>query len=276
MSTIQNLKNFIRHGKQARATNAEPTTNVSPVHAHQQQRHHQQAAHYALSDPQVVDHNKVHAQPHPQEGGYSAAAVDNRNVAARAGEAAAHAAGQHQRKEAAAAEGSTTRKEDNDPTVVERIVAEERAAKGKMPRYPGLERWTLIEKMGDGAFSNVYRAKDNTGQYGECAIKVVRKFEMNSSQVSRESRGDTQPSLSSKTLLSTPLAIPSSLYTLHHVSRACTTCPTSSPFPHSLSFLGQQRLGRQRTASGLQKGSEDCGGAHPTLSFLAWIALLAT
>ncbi|KAF2010585.1 hypothetical protein BU24DRAFT_427703 [Aaosphaeria arxii CBS 175.79] len=37
--------------------------------------------------------------------------------------------------------------------------------------------------MGDGAFSNVYRAKDNTGQWGEVAIKVVRKFEMNSSQV---------------------------------------------------------------------------------------------
>jgi serine/threonine protein kinase len=47
-----------------------------------------------------------------------------------------------------------------------------------------LERWTLIEKMGDGAFSNVYKARDTTGQVGEVAIKVVRKFEMNSSQVS--------------------------------------------------------------------------------------------
>jgi len=37
--------------------------------------------------------------------------------------------------------------------------------------------------MGDGAFSNVYRAKDTTGQYDEVAIKVVRKFEMNSNQV---------------------------------------------------------------------------------------------
>jgi serine/threonine protein kinase len=68
--------------------------------------------------------------------------------------------------------------------VLERIVAEEREAKGKMPRYPGLERWTLLEKMGDGAFSNVYRARDTTGQWGEVAIKVVRKFEMNSQQVS--------------------------------------------------------------------------------------------
>ena len=79
--------------------------------------------------------------------------------------------------------GTTDRKKDYDPTVLERIVAEERESKGKLPRYPGLDRYTLIEKMGDGAFSNVYKAKDNSGQYGEVAIKVVRKFEMNSSQV---------------------------------------------------------------------------------------------
>lgn len=38
--------------------------------------------------------------------------------------------------------------------------------------------------MGDGAFSNVYRARDTTGEQGEVAIKVVRKYEMNSMQVS--------------------------------------------------------------------------------------------
>ncbi|MBE7180746.1 MAG: hypothetical protein INR71_05985, partial [Terriglobus roseus] len=161
MSTIQNLKNFIRHGKQARVNNAEPTTNVSPVHAQQQRHHNQHAApppqHYALSDPNVVQQHKPLQHATNPHGDYSAAAVDNRNVAARAGEAAAHAAGDHQRKEAAAAAGSKQRKEDYDPTVVERIVAEERAAKGKLPKYPGLERWTLLEKMGDGAFSNVYR-----------------------------------------------------------------------------------------------------------------------
>lgn len=51
-----------------------------------------------------------------------------------------------------------------------------------MPSYPGLERWLLREKMGDGAFSNVYRAYDSLGKHGEVAIKVVRKFEMNSKQ----------------------------------------------------------------------------------------------
>lgn len=66
----------------------------------------------------------------------------------------------------------------------ERIVAEEREASDKMPYYEGLsERFQLIKKMGDGAFSNVYKARDRqTGQ--KVAIKVVRKYELNSNQVS--------------------------------------------------------------------------------------------
>ena len=113
-------------------------------------------------------------------GDFSAANVDGRNRAAQAGEVAAKAAGDNQKINAG---GSIERTKDLDPTVIERIVAEERESQGKLPKYPGLDRWTLLEKMGDGAFSNVYRAKDNTGKYGEAAIKVVRKFEMNSTQV---------------------------------------------------------------------------------------------
>jgi len=69
--------------------------------------------------------------------------------------------------------------EDN----IAKLVAEESASSRKFPKYPGLERWELVEKMGDGAFSNVYRARDLEGTAGEVAIKVVRKFEMNSMQV---------------------------------------------------------------------------------------------
>jgi hypothetical protein len=109
---------------------------------------------------------------------YSVNAADGRNKGAQAGNVAAHAAGQHQK--AGAAKGG--KKIDTDDLA--RLVAEENESKGKLPKYPGLERWQLIEKMGDGAFSNVYRARDIEGQAGEVAIKVVRKFEMNSSQVS--------------------------------------------------------------------------------------------
>ena len=184
MSTIQNLKNFIRHGKQARASNSphgDPTTTISPVHAQQQRYNPTPQNHYAISDPNVLDHKPLQAG-NVQGADYSAANVDNRNVAAQAGGAAAKAAGD---KQQVGNGGTIGRSKEFDPSAIERIVAEERESKGKLPKYPGLERWTLVEKMGDGAFSNVYRARDNTGQAGEVAIKVVRKFEMNSSQVSR-------------------------------------------------------------------------------------------
>lgn len=115
------------------------------------------------------------AQPQqqaPDHYAYSMAEGDGRNRAAQAGNTAAHAA-EKQKK---------AKKVDQEDLA--RIVAEENESKGRLPRYPGLERWQLIEKMGDGAFSNVYKARDLEGQAGEVAIKVVRKFEMNSSQVS--------------------------------------------------------------------------------------------
>ncbi|EXJ66518.1 CAMK/CAMK1/CAMK1-RCK protein kinase [Cladophialophora psammophila CBS 110553] len=162
MSTIQNLKNFIRHGKQARVAEPprdHPTTNVSPVHAQQQKYHH------GVTDPVGNHHRQPQQHIQPQPGEYLVAAGDNRNVAAQAGAAAAHAAGKNQKIQAD----------------IEAIVAEEREKANKMPRYPGLERFILVEKMGDGAFSNVYKARDTqTGD--EVAIKVVRKFEMNSNQ----------------------------------------------------------------------------------------------
>jgi hypothetical protein len=191
MSTIQNLKNFIRHGKQARVANSphgDPTTNVSPIHA-QQQKHGVQ--HHAITDPNVLDHDQLKGGSNIG-GDYSVANLDNRNVAAQAGGAAAKVLEKDQRINQA---GAVDRKTDYDPSVIERIVAEERESKGKLPKYPGLERFKLIEKMGDGAFSNVYRAKDLTGEWDEVAIKVVRKFEMNSSQVSMDCQ--TEPGISS-------------------------------------------------------------------------------
>ncbi len=183
MAAIQNFKNFLRHGKQARANapHAEPTTNVSTVHAQHQRHNTPEPKHAGISEP-IMDHKPLQGQGQ-DHGAFSAAVVDNRNVAAQAGDVAARVAGDKQKQQAHQQAGTRDRK-DIDPTVLERIVAEEREAKGKLPNYPGLERWKLVEKMGDGAFSNVYRARDTQGQHDEVAIKVVRKFEMNSNQVS--------------------------------------------------------------------------------------------
>ncbi len=107
---------------------------------------------------------------------YSVAPGNEQNRAAQAGNAAAHHAEAHQ------VLGSSTSKARREEEI-QRMVAEEKAVKGKFPRYPGLERWEILEKMGDGAFSNVYRARDLESNKGEVAIKVVRKYEMNSMQV---------------------------------------------------------------------------------------------
>jgi hypothetical protein len=252
MSTIQNLKNFIRHGKQARDQNPKSPPDqpaVSNVHAQrhhntqhasprqQEQRHHDQ---YAMSDPNVYAHQPL--QANAAQGDFSAAALDNRNVAAKAGAAAGAAVEKQQKKE--------QQRKDVDPEVLERIVAEEREAKGKLPRYPGLERWNLVEKMGDGAFSNVYRARDTQGVYNEVAIKVVRKFEMNSTQVR-----DCDPSLlfflysSSSSLLFKPVVRAAA-------NRACG-------------------IGRQGSSSGFQEDAQGSGGAHIPF-FIAFVSLATT
>ena len=118
MSTIQNLKNFIRHGKQARAStpHAEPTTDVSTIHAQQQR---QPPGQYSPG-LDVLENKRQQAETAQK----TAQKVAEKN--ARAHEAD-----------------------------IEQIVAEERQSRSKMPKYPGLERWILSEKMGDGAFSNV-------------------------------------------------------------------------------------------------------------------------
>ncbi|KAH7367655.1 kinase-like domain-containing protein [Plectosphaerella cucumerina] len=173
MSTIQQLKNFIRHGKQARVNN------YDEPQAKQQQSPPQPAAaqklhnDLAMSEP-AVGGQKVHAGV-PEA--YSVAPGDGQNRAAKAGNAAAHAAEPHQNVGQKA--GRTKNIDSNE---IAKLVAEENESRGKFPKYPGLERWVLLEKMGDGAFSNVYRARDTEGQYGEVGIKVVRKYEMNSMQ----------------------------------------------------------------------------------------------
>lgn len=168
MSTIQNIKNLIRHGKAQKQEppRDQPTTNVSPVHVQQQKYHH------GISEPQIGHHKQQQYQAGANDPGqFSVAAGDNRNLAAQANHAAAQAQAKNQKVQG-----------NSRNTHIESLVAEEREKASKMPRYPGLERYLLIEKMGDGAFSNVYRAKDTqSGQ--EVGIKVVRKFEMNSNQV---------------------------------------------------------------------------------------------
>ncbi|KAI7869539.1 kinase-like domain-containing protein [Spinellus fusiger] len=54
------------------------------------------------------------------------------------------------------------------------IVQQENMKKQERPSYPGLEKYDIILKLGDGAFSNVYKAKE-TDTNKEVAIKVTQK-----------------------------------------------------------------------------------------------------
>ncbi|KAJ5389454.1 uncharacterized protein N7496_000522 [Penicillium cataractarum] len=55
-----------------------------------------------------------------------------------------------------------------------------------LPSYLGLDGWRLLARIGQGAFSTVYRAHgvDSNADRGEVAVKVMRKFEMNQQQLS--------------------------------------------------------------------------------------------
>lgn len=120
------------------------------------------------------------AAPQPIPDAYSIAPADGApNRAARAEGVAANHLEDKQNLQVGI-DGKSKHRMDE----VSKLVAEENASRSKFPKYAGLERWELLEKMGDGAFSNVYRARDLEGNVGEVAIKVVRKFEMNSMQVS--------------------------------------------------------------------------------------------
>ncbi|KAF9964553.1 hypothetical protein BGZ70_006307 [Mortierella alpina] len=69
----------------------------------------------------------------------------------------------------------------NNTQTASRMVEEQKQQRSRMPVYPGLERFTLLEKMGDGAFSNVYKAHDTKADR-IVAVKVVRKYDMNAHQ----------------------------------------------------------------------------------------------
>ncbi|KAF8165166.1 kinase-like domain-containing protein [Crassisporium funariophilum] len=143
-AVVDAFKNLIRHGK-----------------------HHNQAR----TDPPKTDSPTNHISPPP-----SASSTNSRALRQQ----------QHQPQQPQSqpqpTNNSTQQPPSNpDPPPVPVVVTDERRQKSKMPLYKGLEEFTLEEKMGDGAFSNVYRAIEiKTGK--RVAIKVVRKYELNASQ----------------------------------------------------------------------------------------------
>lgn len=171
-------------------------------------------------------------QTHPPQAheAYSEAPGDARNRAAQASHAAAHHVEPNQNVQ----NKNASKSKRFDEAHLASLVAEENATKSKFPHYPGLERWELVEKMGDGAFSNVYRARDLKGEYGEVGIKVVRKYEMNNMQVSYS--GLVVP------CIYRPLLVLIALFFSFYFSSLC---------PLHLTNRGVLQIGKQTSSSGL-------------------------
>lgn len=156
MPVIDAFKNLIRHGKNAQNATSAPApaqtqqTTTSGQHSRQQQSTQPQQAAYGGGAAYGVQ-------------GYSGKGQDNLSAPQQEHRQQVPIASPDYHAEAT------------------QMVREEREQKEKMPEYEGLEGFKLVEKMGDGAFSNVYKAIDRTsGQ--KVAVKVVRKYEMNASQ----------------------------------------------------------------------------------------------
>ncbi|CDH56674.1 pkinase-domain-containing protein [Lichtheimia corymbifera JMRC:FSU:9682] len=86
---------------------------------------------------------------------------------------------------------SSTNSDDSEDTIsqreakkyeaVARLVEEEKLARQRLPSYAGLERYKLVDTLGDGAFSKVYKAVD-LEKDENVAVKVVRKYELKPQQ----------------------------------------------------------------------------------------------
>ncbi|KAF9578140.1 MAPK-activated protein kinase Srk1, partial [Lunasporangiospora selenospora] len=154
---LEQLKNFIRHGKSGK--DMKPRDSGTSIN----------------SSPHPKSSKSRTSSPSRTSGG--AASIDSTASSATA-RASTYVPGS---TTANGGIGSTSASNNVNTEAASRIVAEEKQQKSMMPVYPGLERYRLVEKMGDGAFSNVYKAHD-TKMDRMVAVKIVRKFELNSHQ----------------------------------------------------------------------------------------------
>jgi len=142
VAVVDAFKNLIRHGK-------------NHIHVRQDDFPNSQQPAAPPTDARSQPERRQQAEPQPQS--------------------------QPKQQQAQKAQPATTKQSQHITREVEKIVREEREAMDKMPTYKGLERYKLIEKKGDGAFSNVYKALDlSLGTH--VAVKAVRKFELTPSQ----------------------------------------------------------------------------------------------
>ncbi|ORX59419.1 Pkinase-domain-containing protein [Hesseltinella vesiculosa] len=145
---------------------------------------------------------------------------------------------------------------------VARIVEEERIAKQHLPAYTGLERYQLLEKIGDGAFSVVYRAID-TETNEKVAVKVV-----DHSKLKRDQKASVLKEISLMQKLNHPSIVRMLSYreTSTHFFLVLELCDGGELFNQivKLTYFSED-LARhciRQVAEGLRYLHEECGIVH--------------
>ncbi|CAK9439582.1 uncharacterized protein LODBEIA_P36820 [Lodderomyces beijingensis] len=186
---FENLKAFIRHGKQANDMKKKGSFYEIPSN-----RHHNHNT-YATSDPydseyQVLDtYNPSDKQYEQYQKQYEEElGLTDPELAGLQQQNNHH--DNHQ--ENGIYQNYDSRFSDvtlNEPTqqqqmnnkVATQMVEEERLQKMKFKQYPNLDKYQVLEQMGEGAFSVVYKAV-HLPSGKDVAIKILRKFQMDQQQ----------------------------------------------------------------------------------------------
>ncbi|EMG50540.1 hypothetical protein G210_2337 [Candida maltosa Xu316] len=169
---FENLKAFIRHGKQANdikkkhnpnkitenpfhESSAAAATTTTTTTTHQQQNHNDYHQQERVIDTYYQDDYNYQNQQHQQQ----------QNI---------YSNGQNNKSDA-------TLNNNDYNMLASQLVEEENKERQKSPAYPNLQNYQVLDQMGEGAFSVVYKAI-HLPSGKEVAIKILRKFQMDQAQ----------------------------------------------------------------------------------------------
>lgn len=149
---FDNLKAFIRHGRQANDLTAKAAQGM-PL---------------TQSEAEIVAYSEL-------LNGVSVLPLDLENSDLTSGSST-----DLQERSAERIAGVVGNKQHYDE-VANRMVEEEKKTRKEQAQYPNLEQYQVLEKMGEGAFSVVYKARHiSTGKL--VAVKILRKYQMDLAQ----------------------------------------------------------------------------------------------
>lgn len=178
---FDNFRALIRQGKTATKPQGNYTYASAQPQQHRTSQHHQQNQ---QRQNQTQQHNQDMYESHQaQTNGYELHAMNQHNTAAQSH---AQATNTHHHQDPSDIDiSSHTATDDrlnhryND--VADQIYQAELKEKSTAQVYPNLEKYEVLEKLGEGAFSIVYKARHRaTGEM--VAIKILRKYQMDRAQ----------------------------------------------------------------------------------------------